>query len=182
MAHIIVAFSKRENVAGIRNVLARSGMEVSAVCLTGAKVLQYADTWNDGIVVCGHRLQDMPYTQLRENLPDPFQMLLIASPDKWIDELPDGVIGLPMPIKVYDLVNTMEMMMQTLDRQRRRRKARSKERSAGEKETIDRAKALLMERNGMSESEAHRYLQKSSMESGTNMMETAQMVLTLMDS
>lgn len=182
MAHIIVAFSKRENVAGIRNVLARSGMEVSAVCLTGAKVLQYADTWNDGIVVCGHRLQDMPYTQLRENLPDPFQMLLIASPDKWIDELPDGVIGLPMPIKVYDLVNTMEMMMQTLDRQRRRRKARSKERSAGEKETIDRAKALLMERNGMSEAEAHRYLQKSSMESGTNMMETAQMVLTLMDS
>ncbi len=182
MAHIIVAFSKRENAAGIRNVLVRSGMEVSAVCLTGAKVLQYADTWNDGIVVCGHRLQDMPYTQLRENLPDPFQMLLIASPDKWIDELPDGVIGLPMPIKVYDLVNTMEMMMQTLDRQRRRRKARSKERSAGEKETIDRAKALLMERNGMSEAEAHRYLQKSSMESGTNMMETAQMVLTLMDS
>ena len=181
MAHIIVAFSKRENAAGIRNVLARSGMEVSAVCLTGAKVLQYADTWNDGIVVCGHRLQDMPYTQLRENLPDPFQMLLIASPDKWIDELPDGVIGLPMPIKVYDLVNTMEMMMQTLERQRRRRKARSKERSAGEKETIDRAKALLMERNGMSEAEAHRYLQKSSMESGTNMSETAQMILTIMN-
>ena len=109
-------------------------------------------------------------------------MLLVASPDKWIDELPEGVIGLPMPIKVYDLVNTMEMMIQTLDRQRRRRKARGRERSTGERETIDRAKALLMERNGMSEPEAHRYLQKSSMESGTNMLETAQMILTLMDS
>lgn len=182
MANIIVAFSKRENVAGIRNVLARSGMEVSAICLTGAKVLQYADTWSDGIVVCGYRLQDMQYIQLRDNLPDSFQMLLVASPDKWIDELPEGVIGLPMPIKVYDLVNTMEMMIQTLDRQRRRRKARGRERSTGERETIDRAKALLMERNGMSEPEAHRYLQKSSMESGTNMLETAQMILTLMDS
>ena len=101
MANIIVAFSKRENAAGIRNVLARSGMEVSAVCLTGAKVLQYADTWSDGIVVCGYRLQDMQYIQLRDNLPDSFQMLLVASPDKWIDELPEGVIGLPMPIKVY---------------------------------------------------------------------------------
>ena len=46
---------------------------------------------------------------------------------------------------------------------------------------IDQAKALLMERNHMSESEAHRYLQKNSMESGTNMLETAQMVLMILD-
>ena len=45
---------------------------------------------------------------------------------------------------------------------------------------ISEAKALLMERNHMSEEEAHRYLQKSSMDSGTNMLETAQMVLTIM--
>ena len=38
-----------------------------------------------------------------------------------------------------------------------------------------------MERNNMTEEEAHRYLQKSSMDSGTNMLETAQMVLTIMD-
>jgi response regulator NasT len=37
-----------------------------------------------------------------------------------------------------------------------------------------------MERSRMSEEEAHRYLQKSSMDSGTNMLETAQMVLTIM--
>lgn len=37
-----------------------------------------------------------------------------------------------------------------------------------------------MERNNMSEDEAHRYLQKSSMESGTNLVETAEMVLSMM--
>ena len=37
-----------------------------------------------------------------------------------------------------------------------------------------------MERNHISEEEAHRFLQKSSMDSGTNMLETAQMVLTIM--
>lgn len=31
-----------------------------------------------------------------------------------------------------------------------------------------------MERNNMSEGEAHRYLQKNSMDSGTNMVETAE--------
>ena len=42
-------------------------------------------------------------------------------------------------------------------------------------------KALEAKENGMSEEEAHRYLQKTSMESGTNMTETAQMVLRMMD-
>ena len=33
----------------------------------------------------------------------------------------------------------------------------------------------------MSEEEAHRYLQKTSMDSGTNLVETAEMLLALMD-
>ena len=37
-----------------------------------------------------------------------------------------------------------------------------------------------MERNNMTEEEAHRYIQKCSMDSGTNLVETAQMVLTLL--
>ena len=63
---------------------------------------------------------------------------------------------------------------------RRKRRDTAKERSSGERRTIEQAKALLMERNGMSEEEAHRYLQKTSMENGTNMAETAEMVLTVM--
>ena len=38
----------------------------------------------------------------------------------------------------------------------------------------------MMERNRMTEPEAHKYLQKCSMDSGTNLVETAQMVLTLL--
>ena len=63
MTNIIVAFSKRENAVNIRNILTRSGIRVSAVCLTGSKVLQHAEMWSRGIVICGARLQDMPYTR-----------------------------------------------------------------------------------------------------------------------
>ena len=181
MINIIVVFSKRENAVNIRNILVRAGMNVSAVCLTGAKALQYADTLGEGIVVCGYKMQDMQYTELRELLPEPFEMLLTASPDKWMDDLPSGVVGLPSPIKVHNLVNTLEMMTQTLERRRRKRRESVRKRSTEEKAVIDQAKALLMERNHMSESEAHRYLQKNSMESGTNMLETAQMVLMILD-
>ena len=50
-----------------------------------------------------------------------------------------------------------------------------------EQEMIAEAKALLMERNNMTEEEAHRYLQKNSMDSGTNIVETAEMVLSIMN-
>ena len=181
MSNIIVVFPKRENAVNIRNSLVRAGIEVSAVCLTVAKVLQYADNCNDGIVVCGYRFQDPQYTDLRESLPDTFDMLLVASAYKWMDGLPDGVVGLPLPIKVYDLVNTVEMIQQTQSRKRRKRRETIRKRDDSQRKIIDQAKALLIERNNMSEEEAHRYLQKSSMESGTNMLETAQMVLTIMN-
>lgn len=60
------------------------------------------------------------------------------------------------------------------------RAGKAKVRSAEEQHIIDRAKSLLIERNHMTESEAHRYMQKCSMDSGTNLVETAQMVLTLL--
>lgn len=181
MTNIVVAFSKRENAVNIRNTLTRSGVEVSAVCMTGAKVLQYAEMWSQGIIICGTRLQDMPYTELRELLPLGFDMLLIASSDRWIDVLPEGIVGLPAPLKVYDLMNTLEMISQAQESRRKKRRESKRERNAGERQIIEQAKALLMERNSMSEEEAHRYLQKTSMEGGRSMTETAQMVLSVLD-
>ena len=45
---------------------------------------------------------------------------------------------------------------------------------------ISNAKMMLMQRNHLSEDEAYRYIQKLSMDSGTNMVETAQMLLMLL--
>ena len=168
MVGIIVVFPNRDNAANIRNLLVRGGMNVTGVCTTGAQALNYADAADDGIVVCGYKMKDMMYTELREYLSDRFEMLLIASPGRWGEDAPEGIVGLSMPIKVYDLMNTMEMMLKSVERKRK------------QQELITQAKELLMSRNHMSETEAHKYLQKSSMESGTNMVETAQMVLRVM--
>lgn len=180
MVGIIVVFPNKDNAANIRNLLARGGMTVTGVCTTGAQAMNYADTVDEGIIVCGYKLKDMLYSELREYLPSNFEMLLIASPDKWSSGLADGVMGLNMPLKVYDLLNTVEMMLESMNRRRRKRKQEPKERNPKQQEVIRRAKELLMDRNNMSEGEAHRYLQKNSMDSGTNMAETAEMVLSIM--
>ncbi len=179
MANVIVAFSKSTDARNIKNVLMRSGFSVVAVCNSGAQVLAQAEDLNSGLIVCGYQLTDMLYEELRNNLSSEFSLLVVASPSRWESRLPENVMCLPMPLKVHDLVSTLEMMAQALDRRRKKQRQLPKKRSDEEQKLIDQAKKLLIERNGMSEEEAHRYMQKCSMDSGTNMAETAQMVISL---
>ena len=88
-------------------------------------------------------------------------------------------ISLAMPLKVHDLLETVSMMVETMERRKRKRRTQPRERNPEEQKIILEAKHLLMERNNMTEEEAHRYIQKSSMDSGTNLLETSQMVLTM---
>ena len=83
-----------------------------------------------------------------------------------------------MPLHSRELINTIHMMTMDLARElKRREKKLPKRRSAEEQKTIDAAKALLMERNQMTERDAHKYIQKLSMDSGNNLVETAEMIL-----
>ena len=79
MTGIIVVFPNKDNATNIRNLLARGGMDVIGVCTTGAQAMHYADTVDDGIVVCGYRMKDMMYTQLREYLPESFEWLVLSA-------------------------------------------------------------------------------------------------------
>ena len=131
MTNIIVAFSKPEDGKNIKSILVRNGFQVVAVCTSGGQALSAADCLNGGIVVSGYRFEDMMYDELRQCLPGDFDMLLISSPARWGGQCPDRVICLPMPLKVHDLLNTLEMMVQAQERIRRRRRSRPKERSRG---------------------------------------------------
>jgi AmiR/NasT family two-component response regulator len=71
-------------------------------------------------------------------------------------------------------------MSYTITRMRKKRRMEPKVRSEEEKRMLQDAKELLMVRNNMSEEEAHRYIQKRSMDNGTGLIETAQMILSLM--
>lgn len=181
MANVIVAFSKPEDAKNIRNILAKSGFSVAAVCTSGAQAINSADELGSGIVVCGGRFADMVYDELHACLPPGFRMLLVASPGIWNGRAPEDVVCLGLPLKVHDLVSTIEMMMESMVRRKRRQRQQPKERSGEEQELIKQAKELLMDRNHMSEVDAHRYLQKCSMDSGTNMVETAQMIMSLIN-
>lgn len=182
MTNVIVAFSKPDDAKNIRNILVKHGFAVAAVCTFGAQAISSADELGSGIVVCGCKFADMVYNELYECLPPGLRMLLVASPAQWSGDAPEDIVCLGLPLKVHDLVSTLEMMTESITRSRKRRRSQAKARSNEEQELITQAKALLMDRNHMNEMEAHRYIQKCSMDSGTNMVETAQMIMSLINS
>ena len=154
MNNIIVAFPKQETAQNLKKILLQNGFHVDAVCSTGSQALQSANELGGGIVICGYRFVDMMYTELHEYLPDQFEMLLVASPANCGERDLENIVCLSTPLKVHELLQTVEMIAE--------------------------AKALLMERNNMTEEEAHRYIQKRSMDNGTGLTETAQMILSLL--
>jgi len=176
---IIVGFPKQEDANNIKNVLVRNGFNCSDACSLGSKVITMANDLDEGIVVCGYRFSDMHYSELNNYLPKGFEMLLIASPEKLEFCQDSNIVCLPMPIKTQDLLNTLQMMSYQYQRKKKKEKDRPKERTEEEKALIRKAKLILMDRNNMTEEEAHRYLQKTSMDSGTNLIEMSEMVLKM---
>ena len=178
MSSIVIALPKIEDAKKIRAVLVSHGFPVDSVCNTAANALAGASELGYGVMICGYRLPDMYYQELLEYLPSGFDMLLLASP-KVIQEVPSSVLTIGMPFKTGDLINTVNMMLVQIERRRKKDKKKPKVRSWKEQNYISNAKMLLMQRNHLNEEEAYRYIQKCSMDSGTNMVETAQMLLML---
>jgi len=178
MIRVIVAFPRIEDAKNIKNVLVRNGFSVAAIGVTGAQAVNYAESLDGGIIVCGYRFTDMLAWRLKELLPPGFDMLMVASPSL-VNERRGDVVCISMPLKIHDLVNTLHMMVQAQEQRRRKLHEIAKTRSDQERSLIDEAKRLLIRRNNMTEPEAYRYIQKCSMDSGTNMVETAQMIISM---
>lgn len=181
MNKIIVAFPKMEIAQNIRRVLAQSGYQVVATCTTGAAILSHIEELESGIIVCGNRFVDMMYTEIYEYLPENFQMLLIASASVVMEREVSNLVCVSMPLKIHELLETIEMMDCSITRYKKRRRNRPKVRSAEDTQIIEKAKSILINRNGFSEDEAHKYIQKKSMDNGTGLVEVSQMIISLYD-
>ena len=179
MGSILIAMPKTEDANKIAKIVQSSGMGFQVdICATGSEVLRISNDRDFGVVICTKRLRDMNYTDLEEYLPSFFGLIVLTA-DASLETRSDRCVKLMFPLKRSDLTATIEMMTAGFYRQRKRKKKEPKKRDEKEQKIIDQAKALLMERNGMSEPEAFRYLQKNSMDYSRSMVEAAQMILVM---
>ena len=178
--NIIVAFAKPKDLQNFKSILSRGGFDGVSTVSSGMQALSAMEDLGSGVIICGYRLNDMLYSELLEDLPPYFKMLLIASASHVPTETDaDNFMFLQAPLKTDEFYSTINLMLEGVQSLRKKAKQRRLNRSDADKKTIDKAKALLMERHHMSEPEAHKYLQRCAMDSGTNMVETAEMIISL---
>lgn len=177
MVNIIVLFAKIEEARSIKNLLIRNGIGVTQICTTGAQAVHLADAYDDGIIICGYRYPDMICTELAENLPVSFDMIVISSKGNFEACRDSGIVCLTMPLKTQDFIDTVSLTAENILWERKKRKSKPKERTEEEKKVIKAAKLKLIADYNFDEQEAHRYLQKKSMDHGINIVEMSYMVL-----
>ena len=174
MEKIIVAFENEKTALRVRELLEGGGAASCLVCRTADQVRRAIRKLPVPAVVCGYKLGDQTAELLFDDLPPACAMLVLAPQDR-LDLLENGdIFRLPSPVTRGDLLASVRLLLQVgrrLERYGRPRRAEE------ERALIDRAKALLMDRHGLSEAQAHYYLQKKSMDSGAKLVQTARLVL-----
>ncbi|MBQ9120472.1 MAG: ANTAR domain-containing protein [Lachnospiraceae bacterium] len=188
MLSIVIVLPKLEDANAIKALLVRNGFEVHAVCTTGAQAVSIANELDRGIVISGYRMSDMSFREINTYLPRCFEMLLLVSAARISEVTGDNIMAVSMPLRTKDFLDTIQMMLRRSSVAARRSQhtkqestgSTSRGRSEAEKAVIEKAKLVLMQRNHMTEEEAHRYIQKNSMDSGTNLTEMAEMILSML--
>jgi len=181
MGSILIAMPKYDDANHLSELLSRQGVLLDIeVCQTAAEVLRISNDRDYGVVICTKSMKDMGYVELAEYLPQSFGMIILTK-DMTIETFSERMVKLIMPFKTRELLSTVDMLTGAYVRRVKKKEHAPVKRSAVETRIIDEAKKLLMDRNGMSEPEAFRYIQKSSMDMGRSMVESAQMIMLLND-
>ena len=174
MERIVVAFENEANCQRIRAVLESGGAFSCICCHSAGEVKRLLAVRQIGVVVCGHKLADSTAERLCEDLPAAVCVLLMA-PQGQLDLCGnEELFRLPTPASKGDLLASVSMLTQMSHRMGRLSRLH---RSGEEELLLQEAKTLLMERRGMTEEQAHRFIQKKSMDAGSKMAQTARSIL-----
>ncbi len=177
MSYIVIAMPRREDAVRLKQIIIRSGIwDQIMTCSLGNEVVEAIEEKEVSLVITTRRLKDMGYEELVSVLPFDLSMILLAK-DPGMIPFSGNVVTLELPFRMEKLTLLLRRLLPDT---RPVRKPRKPKRSAEEQRTIDEAKALLMEQRDLSEPDAFRYIQKTSMDTGKSMLETAQTILLLL--
>jgi response regulator NasT len=170
---MLIAFAGEKTRQHMTEIFEGIGVRVSAACGSGAEILRWCGRMGGGVILCGYKLYDMTAEELYESLPENFSMVLLATPIQLEACEGEGICRLAAPAQKSELIGSVKMLLEQMGQD----SAPVPKRTSEDKLLIAQAKALLMERNRMTEEAAHRFLQKRSMDTGAKMVQTAMQIL-----
>ena len=171
MERVILAFSKTETADKIRRMLDGSAYEVYAVCHSKAELLRSITDIDDVLIIMGYKLPDAVADEVCEDLRDGQKLMSIVKAGAH-EIYNQDIFVVTLPVNRQILINSIETFVGIIERRKHRVKRTPEE----EKIIVD-AKAYLMENHSMTEEQAHRFIQKRSMDTGAKFIDTARQIL-----
>ncbi len=166
MPRIMIASAQEESRTKLSRLLSSSGFSVFRSCASGSELRRTINECEDGIVVLMGQLPDCKPDELQWDYGDQVQILLIGKPMLLESCESPEIFRLPLPISSQALVGAVEMLTQL-------HQMRLPKRTGTDKQTVEQAKRLLMQKHGITEPEAHRALQQYAMRHGMKMSDYA---------
>jgi hypothetical protein len=174
----VVAFDSENAVNGVSEILEKAGITVRYRCRTASAVVRAVNTMGGGVVICGFRFPDGTADTLAEDLGDK-ALCLVAAKQIHLDMLEsEDIFRISLPLKGFQLIGSVNMLLQM---DQKLQNSTIPRRSPEEDELVSRAKELIMAKHGFSEPEAHRYLQKLSMDRSVKLYEMARYIITVLE-
>ncbi len=170
MARIIIAGSSEQSRTQVSRLLASSGYPVFRCCASAGELRRALNETEDGVLILAGQAPDIRADELYWDYGERVQILLIARQPVLDECEASEIFRLALPASSQMVIGSVEMLTQ-LHRMRLPR------REGAERETVERAKKLLMRTRGMSEAEAHRTLQRIAMDHGMKMSDFAERIL-----
>lgn len=174
MDRIVVAFANEEAQRRICRLLESDGWSPAACCASGAEAIRTVRKLGSAIVICGFKLRDMTAGDLAANLHGAAVLLTVSSAVNLDFCEGENLYKLPTPISRSDFFATLDLLRRFEEKHLHHPPPKRQE---TEQRIIRKAKELLMDVNRMTESEAHRFLQKRSMDAGMKLVDMAQYII-----
>ena len=172
MNSLLVAFAGEKTRKYVCQLFENTEFSVDAVCGTGLEILSHVDKSYRGAVLCGGSLYDMSVEELHDSLPKGAVMVLLAG------EAELGGLECPNAVKVSAPATEERLIEAVWEAQGlARERTAVPQRSDADKQLIMEAKELLMAQKGLTEQDAYRLIQRTSMNSGAKMVHTARGIL-----
>ncbi len=171
VARIVIASTSETMLEQLSRLLSSSGHTLFRSCTSESELRRAMDACEDGILVLAGLLPGLHIDDLVWDYGQQMQMLLIAKPQVLNRVEAESIFRLPVPASGQAVLGAVEMLTQLHG-------MRLPKRRGAEKETVEEAKKLLMERDSLTEAEAHRKIQQYAMNHGMKMYDYAAQILS----
>lgn len=167
MRNIIIAYPVKDVALKLRMLLEGEGLHVSCVCALGSSALSVSQEMREGIIICAENLSDMSAGNIAEHLPPDFDVVALSK--NGVESYMGNLIYLPLPLNRADFLSTITILASSTSAFTRR--------DSNDAQLISNAKVIIMNEMNMTETQAHKYLQKESMKTGKKLAKLAQEII-----